>query len=57
MIRLRFSVVLVCLPARMLIGNFERRPSSFKVLTPLLKNGHIRSFSDPYTKAFVIKVM
>ena len=27
--------------------DFERRPSTFKVLTPLLKNGHIRSFFDP----------
>ena len=40
----------------MQIGNFESRACSFKVSPPLLKNGHIRSFFDPYTKAIVIKI-
>ena len=40
----------------MQIGNFESRACGFKVLPPLLKNGHIRSFFDPYTKATVIKI-
>ena len=44
-------------PARMQIGNFEIPACSFKVLPPLLKNGHIRSFFDPYTKAIVIKIV